>query len=172
MKRRAVIHSAHLLRQRILLYSQFHVIIFDIAAWRQGTVVWNGMKSTHSVHRHEPLSHELERANKWVQRSARAKRAVRSKRLNKRCKRMSERRSALKYSKAEFAVDCLPSVWPNDLSENLISTIWQLHFILSWTYDFDIWQLFAVHANMFSCCHRPAPGLIGTYKFRLFHYIT
>ena len=52
--------------------------------------LWVGtIKSTHSIHRHRPLSHELQservskRANKWAQRSTRAKRAVR-------CKRMSE----------------------------------------------------------------------------------
>ena len=51
--------------------------------------LWVGtIKSTHSIHRHRPLSHELQservskRANKWAQRSTRAKRAVRCKRLN------------------------------------------------------------------------------------------
>ena len=40
------------------------------------TVGWNCAKSTHSIHRHEPLAHELrsewvsERANEWAQRSA------------------------------------------------------------------------------------------------------
>ena len=62
------------------------------AAWRlkkgrkgkECTVSRKSTKSTHSIHRHTSPSHELwsewanERANEWVQRSARAKRAVRS----------------------------------------------------------------------------------------------
>ena len=67
--------------------------------WKRVTVGRNCMKSTHSIHRHKSLSHELgsewvsERANEWAQRSARTERAVRSKRMSERCERTSEQTS-------------------------------------------------------------------------------
>ena len=51
-----------------------------------------------------------ERASKWAQRSARAKRAVRSKRMSERCERTSERRSEWPSAlRVEFIV-ILPTV--------------------------------------------------------------
>ena len=71
------------------------------------------MQSTRSVYRQKPLSHELrsewvsQRANEWAQRSARAKRAVRRKRMSERCRRTSKWRSE----------------WPRTLRVNFISFV-------------------------------------------------
>ena len=54
---------------------------------KEHTVGWNSLKLTHSIHRHESLSHEL--LSEWA--SERAKRAVRRKQASERCKRMSKR---------------------------------------------------------------------------------
>ena len=62
-----------------------------------GSAQWS--RTPWKVDKNISLSHELrsewvsERANEWAQRSARAKRAVRSKRMSERCERTSERMS-------------------------------------------------------------------------------
>jgi len=105
----SLLHSSS--QSPTLLTGWDDMIIIIIIYQLPRTVVSNCMKSTHSFHRQKPLSHELrsewvsERVNEWAQRSARAKQAVRSKRMSERCERTSERRSE----------------WPNTLRVDLLS---------------------------------------------------
>ena len=108
-----VLHCSHLLALKLLLHSRIT---------SRSTVGWNWMKSTHSIHRHKSLSYELrsewvsDRANEWAQRSARTKRAVRSKRMSERCKRMSERRCEWPRTLRIDFIVILPNVRPALLS--------------------------------------------------------
>ena len=92
------------------------VIITNSYPGREPTVVSNCMKSTHSIHRNNSLSHELrsewvsEQANEWAQWSARAKRAVRSKRMSWRCEQSSEQRSKLSNTRRVDFLVTLPNV--------------------------------------------------------------
>ena len=100
----------------------------DAISWgNHRTVGWNSMKSKHSIDRQKSLSHELQsewasEQNKWAQRSAQTKRAVRSKRMSERCKWTSERRGEWPSTLRVDFIVILPTVrYVNALLHNIFN---------------------------------------------------